>query len=355
MYESYYHFTDKPFRLSPDPRYFFSSQSHKRALSYLLYGLRQGDGFIIITGDVGTGKSTLLGALAVALKDQNFVVAKIVSTQIEAEDLLRTVAAGFGVSSESDTKASLLIKLESFFRDCMHQGRRALLLIDEAQNLPLRSVEELRMLSNFQIGNKPLLQTFLLGQREFRNIMRSGEFEQLRQRVIAAYHLRPLDPAETRSYIEHRLNFVGWNQDPVLADDIFLEIYQATEGIPRRINVLCDRLLLFGSIEELHYLDRDVVKTVIGELQEEEICPDPERDFSSTQPLEKGPEAASQFSASLNNNLEKRIGAVEATLDSVQHELISTHRAILELRDLMTARGALDILGAKTSPLEKVG
>ena len=225
MYESFYNFSDKPFRLSPDSRFFFSSQCHKRALSYFLYGLRQGDGFIVITGDVGTGKSTLVSALSSALKDQSITVAKIVSTQVEAEDLLRLTAAAFGISYESNSKASLLTNLESFFYECLYQGKRALLLIDEAQNLPPRSVEELRMLSNFQTGGRSLLQIFLLGQKEFRDIMRSPEFEQLRQRVIAAYHLRPLDPTETRSYIEHRLRFVGWNQDPTFADEVFDDIH----------------------------------------------------------------------------------------------------------------------------------
>ena len=174
MYEHYYRLTAKPFQLSPDPRFFFSSRGHKRALSYLRYGLKQGEGFIVVTGDVGTGKSTLVGALFQTLAKENVVGTQIVTTQMGASDLLRMVAAGFGLPYERATKASLVSRLEEFFRGCAQDGRRTLLVVDEAQGLPHKSIEELRMLSNFQYNGRSLLQTFLLGQREFRTTMRSN-------------------------------------------------------------------------------------------------------------------------------------------------------------------------------------
>jgi len=270
MYEAYYRLTAKPFRLSPDPRFFFNSKGHKRALSYLRYGVKQGEGFIIITGDVGTGKTTLVGALLTMLERENVVATQIVTTQMQGDDLLKMVAAGYGLPYQRVGKAAMLRGLESFFRGCMSEGKRALLIVDEAQGLPRKAIEELRMLSNFQDGNRPLLQSFLLGQREFRTTMRSEGFEQLRQRVIAAYHLRPLDAAETRGYIEYRLQVVGWKNDPLIDEDVYQGIYHFSEGVPRRINTFCDRLFLYAHLEELHRINRAALEAVTRELVEEQ-------------------------------------------------------------------------------------
>ena len=270
MYETFYNLRTKPFQLSPDPRFFFNSKGHKRALAYLRYGVKQGEGFIIVTGNVGTGKTTLVGALFRGLENENVVAAQVVTTQLQADDLLRMVAAAFGLPYQRVGKATLLKGLESYFRACMEEGKRVLLVVDEAQNLPKRSIEELRMLSNFQYRGKAMLQSFLLGQREFRNTMRSEGFEQLRQRVIAAYHLNPLGPEETRGYIEHRLLTAGWQGDPKLDEDVYHGIYEFAAGVPRRINTLCDRLMLYGSIEELHHLDRDALSCVTEEIIEEQ-------------------------------------------------------------------------------------
>ena len=177
MYEKFYNLNVKPFRLSPDPRFFFSSAGHKRALSYLRYGLNQGEGFIIITGDVGTGKTLLVSTLFQLLPKENVIGTHIVTTQIQADDLLRMVAAGYGLPYESISKAALLRSLESYFLACIQEGKRVLLVVDECQGLPREAIEELRMLSNFQMKGEPLVQSFLLGQREFRTTMRSEGFD----------------------------------------------------------------------------------------------------------------------------------------------------------------------------------
>jgi len=266
MYDTFYKLRARPFQLSPDPRFFFKSASHKRALAYLLYGVRQGEGFVVITGDVGTGKTTLAQALFRSIQQERVVAAQIVSTQIQEDDLLRLVASSFGLPFEGVSKAGLLKSLEGFFRACHQEKKRVLLVVDESQNLPPRAIEELRMLSNFQLGGQMLVQSFLLGQKEFRAIMRSPSFEQLRQRVIAAYHLQPLDAEETKAYVEHRLKLVGWQDDPVIDDDVYEVIHQFSDGVPRRVNTLCDRLLLFGALEEKHEIGPEEVELVTEEI-----------------------------------------------------------------------------------------
>ncbi|HZM43942.1 MAG TPA: XrtA/PEP-CTERM system-associated ATPase [Burkholderiales bacterium] len=268
MYEDFYKFRAKPFQLSPDPRFFYSSKGHRRAMAYLVYGVHQGEGFMVITGEVGAGKTMLVRTLARQLESQNVIMAQVVSTQLEADDLVRMVAASFGLPTET-SKASLLTRLEQFLLATHRQGKRALLMVDEAQNLPPTSVEELRMLSNFSAGEKPLLQSFMLGQPEFRRILQSPHMEQLRQRVIASCHLGPMDAAETEAYVTHRLQTVGWKGDPSFSEDAFAAIYQHTGGIPRRINLLCDRLLLMGFMDEKHALTGSEVGEVISELNQE--------------------------------------------------------------------------------------
>ncbi len=275
MYEAFYHLRTKPFLLSPDPRFFFSSRGHRRAVAYLVYGAHQGEGFIVITGEIGAGKTMLVARLAQMLARQNLVLGQVVSTRLGPDDLVRMVAAAFGLP-QHDSKAVLLDRLGQFLLACNQQGKRALLIVDEAQNLPSMSVEELRMLSNFVQANRPLLQTFLLGQPEFRRTLQGPDMEQLRQRVLAAYHLGPLDQAETEAYILHRLRTAGWSGDPSFSPDAFPLIHEYTGGIPRRINILCDRLMLMGCLDQKHALTGADAMVVIEEMQQE-FMPDVRR------------------------------------------------------------------------------
>jgi len=269
MYDEFYGLTGKPFQLTPDHRFFFDSQGHHRALAYLRYGLEQGEGFIVITGAIGTGKTILVRALFSELEGHNIMAAQLVTTQVEPEDMLRMVCASFGLAHEGMNKATLLHNLEVIARTRFAEGRRILLVVDEAQNLPDRSLEELRMLANFQVDGRSLFQSFLLGQEELRRTLQLPNMEQLRQRIIAAYHLEPLSREETSAYIAFRLKRVGWAGDPELAPEVFDLVHAETGGVPRRINTLCDRLLLFGCIEEKHRLAVEDVRVVAAELQQE--------------------------------------------------------------------------------------
>ena len=274
MYETYYGLSAKPFQLRPDPHFFFGSKGHKRAMAYLEYGMSQGEGFIVITGEVGAGKTTLVRNLLNKIPLDQIVAAHIVNTSLDPEDTLRMVVSSFGLPYEGASKAELLNRLEQFLRSVDRQGKRALLLIDEAQNLNARTVEELRMLSNFQTDERSLLQTFLLGQPEFRTTLHSPGMQQLRQRVIASYHLGPMDAQETRAYVEHRLATVGWQGDPAFDDGAHAAVFAYSGGIPRKTNTLMDRVLLMGYLEEMHAFTEADINEVVRDISEEYELPD---------------------------------------------------------------------------------
>ncbi|NKB55944.1 MAG: AAA family ATPase [Alphaproteobacteria bacterium] len=269
MYTEFYNLTGQPFQLTPDHRFFFGSSVHKRAMAHLSFGLNQGEGFIVVTGDVGAGKTTLMGYLLSTLDSARYVSATLVTTQLAADDVLRMVASAFGIDQEQADKATLLRRIEAFCDANYRDGKHCLLLIDEVQNLSFQALEELRMLSNFQTDGTALVHSILLGQPQFRRTLASTDLDQLRQRVIASFHLGPISAQETRDYIRHRLSAVGWRDDPSLSEDAYAEIFKQTGGVPRKINVLCSRLLLFGFLEERHELDGAAVTQVAEDLRQE--------------------------------------------------------------------------------------
>ena len=273
MYESYYGLTSKPFQLNPDPNFYFGSKQHRRATAYLEYGLHQNEGFIVVTGEVGAGKTTIVRGLLEKLDPTKVVAAHLVSTQLDAEETLRLVAAAFGVRTKGLGKSDVLLALEAFLVDVTHQGKRCLLIVDEAQNLTAHAVEELRMLSNFQFETHALLQSFLIGQPEFRSIMQSPHMQQLRQRVIAACHIGPMEQEETRAYVEHRLKCAGYKGRSLFDEDAYTVVFQASGGVPRRINSLCDRILLSGFLAGKTGFSVADIEEVARELSEEMSAP----------------------------------------------------------------------------------
>ncbi|MBK9132597.1 MAG: AAA family ATPase [Gammaproteobacteria bacterium] len=269
MYEEFYQLREKPFRLSADSRFFFESGGHKRALAYLSYGLEQKEGFIVIAGSIGAGKTTLLEKLISQIRDKRIVVAKLVSTQLEPDDFLHMVAAAFKLTHEPQSKAGILKGLSKFFQQQAMKNEGVLLVVDEAQNLPKRSLNELLTLTYIHAEGVPGMQVVLLGQNELLATLKSPEMEEFRQHIITTYTLQGMTKEETRRYIEHRMKLVGWKGDPAFSADAHDEIFAQTGGVPRRINTFCNRLLLYGYLEELHAFTRETVRVVADELKTE--------------------------------------------------------------------------------------
>jgi general secretion pathway protein A len=332
MYEEYYGLTAKPFQTNPDPSFYFGSRQHRRAMAYLEYGLHRNEGFIVITGEVGAGKTTLVRSLLSKLDPDKFIAAHLVSTQLDADNALRLVAAVFGVPTSAETKADLLVALEAFLVNVYRSGKRCLLVVDEAQNLSMQAVEELRMLSNFQLNTHALLQSFLVGQPEFRYTLQSPQLTQLRQRVIAACHIGPMDAKETQAYIEHRLTHCGWTNSPRFTPDAFPAIYEGSGGIPRRINAICDRLLLSGFLSNTKTFSENEVFEVVREIDNETIAPKLAPAQGGAAPLQNGATIAIQSTDSPRSmvnalvqddlarrfiQLEDRIARVESALDGL--------------------------------------
>jgi putative secretion ATPase (PEP-CTERM system associated) len=269
MYQAFYKLHNKPFQLTPDPAMLFPSKGHKRAMSYLLYGLEQGEGFVMITGAVGTGKTLLIQKLFEELVHRDIAMAGIASANLDGEDILPAVASAFQLPYEGRGKEALLQDVRHHLINLRERHSHALLVVDEAQTLTSSALEMLRILSNLEVNGRALLQVFLIGQAELQRTIVDNRMEQLRQRIIASHKLEPMGTDECRDYILHRLRAVGWNNDPELAPEVFARVHQAGRGIPRKVNLIMDRLLIHGYLEELHHLDHAALAVVLDEIHEE--------------------------------------------------------------------------------------
>jgi putative secretion ATPase (PEP-CTERM system associated) len=272
MYERFYNLRERPFALTPDPEYLYLSRVHREALDSLRYGLETRAGFIVVTGDVGAGKTTLLQTLLRRL-DERSVVARLVNTTLEPRELLEAIALDFGIDSNGKSKPLLLRDLGAFLVQQRSEGRRPLLVVDEAQNLSAAGLEEVRLLSNFETEKSKLLQILLVGQPDLRQTIASPELEQFRQRVAVSYHLTPLDAPDTEAYINYRLEHAALAAPLRFPSDAAALIYRRSRGVPRIINVICDATLVFGYAEERHQVDLALVREVLGELEVTGVLP----------------------------------------------------------------------------------
>lgn len=335
MYLEYFGFKSDPFKLTPDPKLFFPSSVHSRAKAYLEYGLNQGEGFIVITGDVGAGKTTLVTHLLSNLDKDLFVAANIVTSQLKADEVLMMVARAFNITVTSQAKADVLGDISDFLKAQLASGKRCLLIVDEAQTLSFEALEELRMLSNIQVDGGTPLQSFLIGQPQFRATMAQPDLEQLRQRVIASYHLYPVSEEETRDYLEYRLREVGWTDNPTIDEDVFPQIYEFTGGVPRRINLLASRLLLALYLSDETNLTKDIVKSVNADLEAEHSMFEPEvpEQPEPSPEVLPGPVVSAVSDAALRDiklrmdSLEGRLAVLESTLQRYRSALQSGMQA----------------------------
>jgi len=338
MYERFYELRERPFALSPDPDYLFPSRTHREALDYLRYGIESQAGFVVITGDIGSGKTTLLQTLLRGLDGQT-IVGRIVNTMLEPRELVETIMIDFGLDPAGRSKPLLLRDLAQYLVDQRLQGRLVLLVIDEAQNLSLGALEELRMLSNLETEKSKLLQIVLVGQPNLRDKLDAPELEQLRQRITVGYHLRPLGADETASYINHRLRRAALGVPLEFPREVTDVIHQRSRGVPRIVNVICDAVLVFGYAEERRQIDLSLTTEVLAELEGTGIlkpaaaAPSPAPEVHAAAPV--GLAAAAVAAHTLTAGLELR----EQALRQRERELAEQRRILAEEYRLLRMHG----------------
>jgi putative secretion ATPase (PEP-CTERM system associated) len=328
MYERFYNLRERPFSLSPDPDYLYPSRVHREALSYLRYGIEGHAGFIVITGEIGSGKTTLLQSALRGL-DRQTSVSRLVNTMLDARELIEAVMLDFGLEpGQGRSKPHLLRDLARYLVEQRGAGRLALLVIDEAQNLSLPALEEVRMLSNLETEKSKLIQIVLIGQPNLRDVLGRPELEQLRQRVTVRYHLQPLDSEETCNYVNHRLRRAALGAPLEFSRDVTDLIHLHSQGLPRKINVIADAVLLFGYGEERRTIDVDLTHEVIEELEATGVIAPPSDTLSS--PVVVEPPAPTTVAAA-THELETR----EARLAQRERQLLEQQRILEEEYRLM--------------------
>ena len=353
MYERFYNLRERPFSLSPDPDYLYPSRVHTEALNYLRYGIEGHAGFVVITGEIGSGKTTLLQTVIRGL-DNRISVARLVNTMLDARELIEAVMLDFGLDPQpSQSKPHLLRDLARFLIDQRTAGRLPLLIIDEAQNLSQLALEELRMLSNLETEKSKLIQIVLVGQPNLHEVLSRPELEQLRQRITVRYHLRPLDPEETAAYINHRLKKAAIGAPMVLSSELTDPIGHTSQGLPRKINVIADAVLLFGYGEDKREIDVGLVREVIAELEATGVLAPPAlltpslpavaptafpaAAAASTQPPPEMAAAVARAAAEAAAAAERSLAAREAAIAERERELAEQHRVLTEQYRLMKA------------------
>jgi general secretion pathway protein A len=340
MYTDRFGLTRQPFQLTPDAHFWFDSRTHKKAMAYLGYGLAQGEGFIVVTGEIGAGKSTLVAHLMANIDRARLNAISLVSTQVEGDDMLRLVAQGLGLNTGAVEKARLLDAVEQQLEADLRSGKRTLLIVDEAQNLPISALEELRMLSNFQIAGRALIQFVLLGQPEFRDKLAGPGLEQLRQRVIATHHLDAMGADEVAAYVRHRLTLADWQGRPDFDPAAFEAIHRHTGGIPRRVNQLAHRVLLGAAIDNAERIGAQDVEAIAAEMNADAARPAPrEEPVLPLRPARSTPVAANEqlpVAAAApaapvpDPALERRIAVLEAQLEEQEALLRRTLTLLID-------------------------
>lgn len=338
MYTEFFGLREKPFDLLPNPDFLYPSKAHKRALTYLTHGIRERAGFILLTGEVGSGKTTLIrNMIRSQLRDS--VLAKVFNTRVDSLQLLMQINSDFGLETDGRDKAALLRELNDFLIEQYAQRRQAVLIIDEAQNLSPEILEEIRMLSNLETDRDKLLQIILVGQPQLRDILARPELLQLRQRIQINCNLQPLSPVEVRDYIEFRMEKAG-NRVALVFDDGAVEAVAAySRGIPRLINILCDYIMIDAFSAETHDIDGKTVHELAADLSfeaqywdakpvEQARCGGSKGGGNGgVQPMINGVSGQAKVLAA--------IGALNKRMESLEFQPVWDNAALLDLRDRM--------------------
>ncbi|WP_428604699.1 ExeA family protein [Sedimenticola sp.] len=277
MYEKFYHLKSDPFRLSPNTNPCYKHASYNHAKTYMLYALRRGEGVVLVTGRPGTGKTALLRDFINSIKNEPVVTADLVSTQLQATDLIRMIAFNFGIDKLTENEAEIVKELETLLSGMRNFGRRPLLIIDEAQNLEIESLRKIELLMGLRWKSEPLLQIFLIGREGLHELILARNLKLLYEQINAVICLEPLDERSTAEYIRHRLKQVDWKNDPQLANEIYPIIYNYSHGIPRLINLICSQVLLYGMTEGQHLVGTDEVNAVLEQMIHDQMLPSPLR------------------------------------------------------------------------------
>lgn len=333
MYKDFYGLSDKPFTIVPNPALLYPSRKHRMALTYLEYGLLESTGFIVLTGEIGTGKTTLIRHLLASIGAE-IEVAVLFNTNVGPEDLLRLILQEFEIEPAGQDKSANLELLNAFLIEKYSQGRKCLLIIDEAQNLSKDALEEVRMLSNLQTETASLLQMALVGQPELRDKLRHPSLAQLKQRVTVSYHLGVMTRHETGEYIVHRLSKTG-AQDPHMFDEQAVDLIQEhSGGVPRTINILCDAALVYGFADEAPAITKDIVEQVISDREDVPV------EAPAQNAVSDGSAAAGEFVLERISALEARVAKLQALVDMQEAEIVERmeggrDRLVLELKQLL--------------------
>lgn len=265
MYLDYYTLTEPPFLLTPDPKFLYLSKAHSRAITFMEYAILNRDGFAVITGEVGSGKTTLISKLLTGLDDDT-VIARIYHTHVEGVEFLQALLEEFGVSEYDNTKVLLLNQINNYLLEAYSQNKKIILIIDEAQNLSEKLLEEIRLLTDLETNNEKLMNLILVGQPELNETLDQPSLEQLTQRIRFRFHIGPLNEEEMRNYVNHRLSIAG-NKNEIFSKKSMPLLYKYTGGIPRLLNALCDVALICGYAEEHKSIGIKVLQTAIDELE----------------------------------------------------------------------------------------
>jgi putative secretion ATPase (PEP-CTERM system associated) len=358
MYLEFFGLSEQPFQLTPDPAFLYLSKAHARAKAYMEFAVLNSDGFSVITGEIGSGKTLLVQNLISELED-NVTVARLYQTQLDDIELLRAVLAEFGIKAFRAKKAELLLRLKTFLIEQYKQGKSVILIVDEAQNLSLRTLEEVRLLTGLETEKNKILNIILVGQPELNDVLNSPHLEQLSQRIRLRFHITALSPDEAREYIYHRMAVAGGDGPTVFPEASMPLIYKYTGGVPRLLNILCDTSLLSAFVQERKVVDEDLLREAIEELQ---WVPFNERTHSRQIDLESDtgshetggkPKLVLNFNGSTLDEfpISKRLTTIGRKLDNDIHidsRIVSRHHAQVkrlgnrcQLLDLNSRNGTL--------------